>query len=403
MIAVVGGGAAGLMAAIHAARRGGAVTLFERMPDGGRKILISGGGRCNVLPSELEPRRFVTASSPNTLRRLLTSWPLDQQRAFFERDLGIPLALEQETGKLFPVSNRARHIRDGLFSAANSAGVTVRRSAGVVDLVPCAEGWRLSLADGGWVDADRVVLATGGSSVPQTGSDGTGFAIAARLGIPIKPIYPALTPLLEQPATHADLSGISLPVEITATAGAHKRTVVGGFLFTHRGYSGPAILDVSDLVSRAVLGLGPAPSLLVRWTPEYDRGAWEQALQEQSGRRVATALRAVLPDRLADRLLDRAGVAQTTEFAQLTRDGRTRLVDMLTRYPLPWSGDEGYRKAEVTGGGVALDAVDPATLECRTHPGLFLCGEILDAFGPIGGHNFSWAWATGRLAGLAAA
>jgi predicted Rossmann fold flavoprotein len=239
--------------------------------------------------------------------------------------------------------------------------------------------------------------------VPQTGSDGTGLDIARRLGHLIHPTYPALTPLLAQPPVHADLAGVSLEVELTGVAGGDRRVTRGGFLFTHRGYSGPSVLDLSDLATRAVLGLAPRPELTVRWAPDLGRNEWDERLRAPSPRRVATLLREQLPDRLADRLLADLGIDRGLELAQLTREARLRLIDQLTRYPLPWTADEGYQKAEVTGGGVALSAVDPGTLESRTHPGLYLCGEILDAFGPIGGHNFAWAWATGRTAGLAAA
>ena len=403
MIAVVGAGAAGLMAAIHAARSGARVLVIERTPDGGKKILISGGGRCNVLPAEVDPTRFVTASSPNTLRLMLRRWPLEQQRAFFETDLGIPLAFESESGKLFPASNRARDVRDGLVAAAKRAGATFRTTSTVTDVSPIASGWRVGFAVGEPIIATKVILATGGLSVPQTGSDGIGLGIARRLGIPINPTYPALTPLLADPPVHADLAGLSLDVELTARVAGKRRVARGGFLFTHRGYSGPAVLDLSDVVCRSVLEQAPRPDLVVRWAPALDREGWSARLQAQSGRRVASVVRQELPDRLADRLLHEAAVGQTVELAQLTREARHRLLDQLTAYLLPWTGDEGYRKAEVTGGGVALEGVDPLTLQSRTRPGLFLCGEILDAFGPIGGHNFAWAWATGRSAGRAAA
>ncbi|MFN0178630.1 MAG: NAD(P)/FAD-dependent oxidoreductase [Gemmatimonadales bacterium] len=403
MIVVVGAGAAGLMAAIHAARAGRQVRVLEGMPDGGRKILISGGGRCNVLPGHLEPSRFVTASSPNTLRKILRGWPLDRQQAFFEADLRIPLVVEPATDKVFPVSNRAREVRDGLVDAAKRAGAAFQTATRVVDLESAPSGWRLHLERGPAITAAKVILATGGRSVPQTGSDGTGLDIARRLGHLIHPTYPALTPLLADPPVHADLAGVSLEVELTGTADGVRRVARGGFLFTHRGYSGPTVLDLSDLATRAVLGMAPRPELTVRWVPDLGRNEWDERLRAPSARRVATLLREQLPDRLADRLLGDAGIDRGLELAQLTKEARLRLVARLTRYPLPWTADEGYRKAEVTGGGVALAAVDPGTLESRSHPGLYLCGEMLDAFGPIGGHNFVWAWATGRAAGLAAA
>ncbi len=174
MIVVVGAGAAGLTAAIFAAAGPLPVLLLERTPDGGRKILISGGGRCNVLPSVSAPERFVTDSPPALMRRLLRSWPLPAQREFFERDIGIALTIERETGKLFPVSNRARDVRDGLVDLARRRGVTVHWNTALTGLVPHGAGWQVNTTAGDFA-ADRVVLATGGLSVPTTGSDGRGL------------------------------------------------------------------------------------------------------------------------------------------------------------------------------------------------------------------------------------
>ncbi len=405
-IIVVGAGAAGLLAAIFAAgpsenrRR---VLLLERTPDGGRKILVSGGGRCNILPSAVDPGRFITDSSPNTLRKILTSWPLDAQRRFFEEEAGVPLALEPETGKLFPVSNRSREVRDQLLALARRRGVEVRCGALVEDLVPPRDGlsWTVCLAGGEAIAAATVIVATGGLSLPGTGSDGTGFAIVRRLGHTLHPTYPALTPLTLDPPRYAPLAGISRPVTLFAPGVKGGAKTHGGFLFTHRGYSGPAVLDLSHLAVRSRLAGGPPQPLFVQWT-EMDAEEWDRLLRESAGSADAL-LRRHLPDRLADALLADAGVDGAQSLARLRREERQRLVTALARHPLPWTGDGGYAKAEVTGGGVPLSEIDPRTLASRRQPGLFLCGEILDAFGPIGGYNFLWAWATGRAAGLGAA
>lgn len=399
-IAVIGAGAAGLMAAVHAAGPGRRVLLLERTPDGGRKILISGGGRCNVLPGTLDETRFVTASSANTMRKILRSWPLAEQRHFFEHVLSLPLVLEQATGKLFPVANRSRVVRDALVQVARDRGVEWTGDTRITGLQPADGRWELVAADGRNFVADAVIVATGGLSVPATGSDGFGLQRLGELGHTIRPTYPALTPITLDPPEFADLAGVSLDVTITATGTTERRDAHGGFLFTHRGYSGPAMLDVSHVAVRDRLA-GAAPAQLrVRWTA-LDSSAWE-ALLVPSAQTVHAALRHHLPARLVDRLVGIAEVPGRTVLAQLARTSRLRLIEVLTRFPLPWSSDEGYKKAEVTGGGVALEEVDPRTLESRLHPRLFLAGELLDAFGPIGGYNFVWAWTTGRLAGLAA-
>jgi hypothetical protein len=399
-VAVVGAGAGGLMAAIFAAEHGADTLLLERTADGGRKILISGGGRCNVLPSVLAPDRFVTESRPHIMRAMLKAWPLDQQRAFFERGLGIPLALEEETGKLFPQSNRARDIRDGLVQFARARGVRIMFGTSVTDAAPAPDGWTLQTS-GGPIAAGRVVLATGGLSVPATGSDGTGLRIAAALGHREVPTYPALTPLLassENGPPHASLAGVSLTVRLRGRVGGRMTETTGGFLFTHRGYSGPAVLDISHIAARSPQHERPA--IRAQWS-SLDAAAWTRELGAH-GSMVSSLLSRHIPVRLAERLMSEAGVPSERRGSDLRRGERTALVDHLSSYELPWTGDEGYRKAEVTGGGVALDEVNPRTLESRRCPGLFLCGEMLDAFGPIGGHNFAWAWATGRAAGLGA-
>lgn len=401
-IVVVGAGAAGCMAAIFAARAGARVLLLERTRDGGRKILISGGGRCNVLPSRMDPGQYFTASSRNSLKKILLSWPLAEQRRFFEDDAGLPLVLEEESGKLFPESNRARDVRDRLLEMASDASAGLRFHTYVVGLEPPIDGgpWRVRLEGGEAIEAAKVVLATGGLSVPQTGSDGTGMRIVLQLGHTLNETYAALTPLTAEPPVHAHLAGVSLTAHLEAPLERGALQAEGGFLFTHRGYSGPSVLNVSHAAVRAAR---PADQpVFARWTA-LDAAAWERLLLERASGTVLALLRRHLPARLADTLLAEAGIDEARTLPQLRRDERARLVEALTRYRLPWTGDEGYKKAEVTGGGVPLAEVDPRTLESRVAPGLFLCGEILDCFGPIGGYNFCWAWATGRAAGRGAA
>lgn len=403
-VVVVGAGAAGTMAAIFAASQGRRTLLVERTRDGGKKILISGGGRCNVLPSRVEAGQYFSESSRNTLKKMLLSWPLADQRRFFEEEVGIRLALEEESGKLFPASNRARDVRDGLLDLARRRGAETVFGSYVVGLRPSAEGasWKVLLEGGREIEAAAVVIATGGLSVPATGSDGTGFRIVRQLGHTLHDTYAALTPLTAQPPFHAELAGVSLEVELEAPLAKGSLKARGGFLFTHRGYSGPSVLNVSHLAVRSAHDPERRQPILARWA-ELDAAAWEALLLERGPGAVGSLVRRHLPQRLADRLLDEAGVDPDRTRSQLRREERARLVEVLARYPLPWTGDEGYKKAEVTGGGVPLSEVDPRTMESRMAPGLFLCGEILDCFGPIGGYNFFWAWATGRAAGLGAA
>jgi predicted Rossmann fold flavoprotein len=401
-VAVIGAGAAGTIAAIFAATQGAETLLLERTADGGRKILISGGGRCNILPARVDERRFVTDSSPNSLRKMLRSWPLAEQIAFFERELGQPLVEEEESAKLFPATNRARDVRDGLLALAARRGARFLPNTSVTDLVPGDSGWRVVSERAAPLEVDAIVVATGGLSVPKTGSDGTGLAILQRLGHVVHPTYAALTPITDDAGAFASLAGVSLPVTVTARSDGRHATASGGFLFTHHGYSGPAVLDVSHVLTRAS---GPArhtTRLQVKWSA-LDEDGWIRALRPEGTRTVGGVVRRELPERLADALIAIAGLAPGTSLAQLRREERGRLIETLTRGELPWTGDEGYKKAEVTGGGISLAEIDPRTLESRRARGLYICGEVLDAFGPIGGYNFLWAWATGRAAGMAAA
>ncbi len=403
-VVIIGAGAAGTMAAIFAARAGAHAVLLERTKDGGRKILISGGGRCNVLPSKLDERRFVTDSSPNTLRKIVRSWPLADQIRFFEDEVGIRLEEEAESAKLFPASHKARDVRDGLLALARRSGVEVRMESLVTALEPDGAEWVIGLAGAEALRADAVIVATGGLSVPNTGSDGAGLSMLRTMGHTMHPTYAALTPVTSPPSAFSDLSGVSLRVSLTATSPDRQATASGGFLFTHQGYSGPSVLNVSHVTvrARADAGATGAAAIQVQWTG-HDEPAWNALLQGGGTRQVSSVVRHELPDRLADVLMSQAQVEPSRKLAELTRDERRRLVDVLVRGALPWNGDEGYKKAEVTGGGVALSEIDPRTMASRRAPGLYLCGEVLDAFGPIGGYNFYGAGATGRAAGTAAA
>ena len=397
-VIVIGAGAAGSMAAIFAARGGAETLLLERTRDGGRKILISGGGRCNVLPMHVDESRFVTDSSPNLLSKMVRAWPLAEQMRFFEHDLSIALQPEPESSKLFPASHRARDVRDGLLAHAAAQGVHLMMDTVVTGIAPCAAGWRVDRQGAEPLLADRLIVATGGLSVPNTGSDGFGLRSLAALGHTMHPSYAALTPITSDAAAFNALAGVSLTVTLSARSPERNATATGGFLFTHHGYSGPSVLDVSHVLVRSRAEGDGSATLGVRWTP-MDDAAWTRALKPNGSRTATSALRSEMPDRLAAVLLAAAGVDAARTLAELRRDERLRLIDGLVRGQLPWTGDEGYKKAEVTGGGVALSEVDPRTLESRRHSGLFICGEALDAFGPIGGYNFLWAWATGRAAG----
>jgi hypothetical protein len=398
-VVVVGAGAAGVTAAIFAARAGRRVLVLETRPQPGAKIRVSGGGRCNVLPSRAAPEDFSTSGSPHAMRNILRSWPLDDVRAFFERDLGVALKVE-ETGKVFPVSDDAREVVGALLAAATRAGVELRGGTRVTALrrERDAPGFRIETAEGGELRARRVILATGGLSLPKTGSDGAGLAMARRLGHSVVPTHPALVPLLTGDARWRDLAGVAAEARLTAVRdGRVLEERAGSLLVTHRGFTGPAVLDVS----RHFTEPGEAGTrLLVQWGGG-EPGDWEAALRAGGRGSVGAVVRERVPRRLASLLVGDAGVDPERRVSELPRGERARLVETLERFPLPVSGDEGYRTAEVTAGGVPLDEVVTGTLESRIVTGLGLCGEMLDVVGRLGGYNFLWAWVSGRRAGEA--
>ena len=427
-VAVVGAGAAGLTAALRAAEAGAEVTLLNAHPRIGLKILMSGGTRCNVTHEVVDERDYHGGSRP-FVARVLRAFPADRTRDWFE-SLGVRLKREP-TGKLFPVTDDAHTVLDALLGAVSRAGVAVESGARVVRIEK-GERFRLGIqqvagsADFGpgvvaalhtaawplpaviparWIEADAVVLATGGLSFPRTGSDGTGFALAAALGHAIVPPVPALTPLAAADPLCRACQGVTLEAELTLwIEGGREVAVRGSFLFAHFGYSGPAALDLSRHWLRAE---GRERRVTVSFVPggsaEAELAAWLSAAGEEPKRPVRRHLSQWLPARLADALCAEAGVEPGAQIAQVAREPRARLIELLTARVLPVSGTLGYEKAEATAGGVELSEVDPSTLESRKCTGLYLCGEMLDVDGRLGGFNFQFSWSSGTVAGRAAA
>lgn len=404
-ILVIGCGAAGLFAAAWAGRtaRAAGCPLAIMGVDGARKlgakILVAGGGRCNVTHRVVSEADYA-GSSPPAIRKVLRRFTEADTVAFFEA-AGVELKTE-ETGKLFPVSDSARTVLAALVRETEAAGCRLVHPARVTGLERSASGLQAT-TDTGRFDSRRVILCTGGKSLPKSGSDGLGFDLARSLGHSVtEPLVPALVPLV-LPAEHwiRSLAGLTLPTEVTLRAASGKRlfTTTGSTLCTHVGLSGPAILDVSRhwLVGRAA---DPGVSLSLNWLPGETGESMERLILASPGRGVPALLRGRLPDRLIRTLCEQA---EAPAAGDLSREARRRLIGLLTATPLPVIGDRGFTVAEATAGGVPLAEVKLDTLESRICPGLHFAGEVLDVDGRIGGFNFQWAWASGFVAGSAAA
>ncbi len=413
-VCVVGAGAAGLMAAIWCRRTAPerTVLLLDSARKLGAKILISGGGRCNVTHEHVDESGFA-GSSPMAIRKVLRRFGVAETEAFF-RELGVELVRE-DTGKLFPTANRARTVLEALLREAKRCGVSVVYPRRVESILPLAApdvgqagvdgaGFRVAGAWGS-VEARRVVLATGGKSVPKTGSDGHGHEMVKPLGHVVTRLFPALVPLL-LPRRHflCELRGIAAPVALELRSGSGKRLHVqdGALLCTHFGVSGPVVLDMSRYYLEAAHE-DPRAGLFVHWLPGHTAEEIDRELQRHETGTPAGYIARTLPARLARTLCDAAGIDSGRGCHELPRADRRALVQLLTAMPLPVNGTRGFAVAEVTAGGVPLAELHLQTLESRRAPGLHLCGEICDVDGRNGGFNFQWAWSSGYVAGVGAA
>lgn len=401
-IAIIGAGAAGLMAAIHAARTAPRqrIVALDGAQKLGAKILVAGGGRCNVTHDVVSEEAYA-GSSRNAIKKVLRRFDVPQTIEFF-RELGVELKRE-ETGKLFPVSDSARTVLYALMDAARAAGARLLYPRRVTAIEPYKSGTFRITGDWGTLDAGRVILATGGKSLPKSGSDGAGYTFAQAFGHTLTPqILPALVPLT-LPKDHfiPSLSGITVnaALELRAGSGAVIARFENSTLCTHFGLSGPSVLDISRYYLETI-ATDPAAQLTMNWLPAMTPEAVDVALQALNGS-VLRWLTDQLPERLARALCAAAGIEPA--LTALTRPQRKALVDVLTRLPLPVTGNRGFTYAEVTAGGVPLAELNLKTMESRVCARLYLCGEICDVDGRIGGYNFQWAWASGYVAGISAA
>lgn len=400
-LAIIGAGAAGLMAGIWAGRTQPqrSIIILDGASKIGAKILVSGGGRCNVTHHEVDATAFA-GSSRNAINKVLRRFGVSQTIAFFH-ELGVELKRE-ETGKLFPTTDSAKTILNALLLAATQAKIIIQHPRRVDTVEKISNGFSIR-GEWGELVATEIVLATGGKSLPKTGSDGHGLQIARSLGHRTTPrIFPALVPLILPPGHFIRaLSGLTVPatLEVRSRSGKKLAAFTDSTLCTHFGLSGPSVLDISRYYLEAKFD-DLETTLVINWWPGKTTEQLDAELQALRQIGVVKYLHTALPQSLARALCQQADLAPDTSGNALTRAQRLTLARAVTQMPLPVTGDRGYSFAEVTAGGVPLNELHLDRMESRVCPGLFLCGEICNVDGRIGGFNFQWAWVSGYVAGV---
>ncbi|MCI0463729.1 MAG: NAD(P)/FAD-dependent oxidoreductase [Gemmataceae bacterium] len=400
-VAVIGAGAAGLLAAIRAAERGRRTLLLEKNRKPGVKILMSGGTRCN-LTHATDNRGIVEAFGPpgRFLHSALAALSVQDTIDLFEAE-GVRTKVE-ETGKIFPVNNKATDVLEALLRRLHRSGAVLALAEPVLDLRQELPGWVLTTAQRG-IRAAQVILTSGGRSYPGSGTTGDGYGMAARFGHTIVTPRPALVPIKTAASWVAELRGVTLPDVAVRILEDDRRLAGrrGSLLFAHFGLSGPVILDVSRVVSGHArpetlrLEIDLLPSLPEAALDEYLRTEAVASGKKQ----LAGVLATYLPRRLSETLLALASLPVDRKAAALSKTDRARLVQHVKHLPVPITGTLGFEKAEVTAGGVVLEEVDSRTMRSKRVPELLIAGEVLDLDGPIGGYNFQAAFSTGWLAG----
>ena len=403
---VIGGGPAGMMAAYQAASCGAEVTVFERNPFAGKKLRITGKGRCNVT-NDCTRETFLASvlTNPKFLYSAAAKFTAADTMAFFE-EAGVPLKTERGN-RVFPVSDKAVDIAHALEKRCRSAGVAFRFGCRVTEIAKADPGYALSIADGTaerTESCDRVIVATGGVSYPATGSDGDGHRMLAGLGIPVTPLSPSLVPV-ETKEDVSGMMGLSLRnVTLTVTRGG--KTVfseMGEMLFTHFGVSGPLVLSASANMQK---GSVSDYRFSIDLKPALDRETLDKRvlsdLAKYAHKDLINAMDELLPKSLIPYFIGASGVSGRIKAGELTREQRLRLVELCKALPLTPTKFRPMAEAIVTHGGVSVKAVNPATMELRDLPGVYVCGELIDTDAYTGGFNLQIAFSTAYLAGKSA-
>lgn len=386
-VLIIGAGAAGLMCAAQAAYRGRSVLVIDHAKQAGKKILISGGGRCNFTNMDVEPNNYLCNNRhfvKSALSRY-TQWDFlgligKYAVAYHERDFG----------QLF-CDDSAKEIVRILMGECEEAGAKVQLRTDVISINPSSVGYEVETTKGQF-QAESLVVATGGLSMPKLGATPFGYKLAEQFGLQVLPTRAGLVPFTlhdHDKETYADLSGVSLPVSVTAENGT---VFSADMLFTHRGLSGPSVLQISNYWL-------PGEPVIVDLLPSTDMSEFIANKRENSpNQSLKNALAELLPKRLVEAILDKHKIVDAP-LKQLSHRTIEQVIKLIEAYEIKPNGTEGYRTAEVTLGGIDTDQISSKTMECKDVAGLYFIGEVLDVTGWLGGYNFQWAWASGWAAG----
>lgn len=384
-VAIIGAGAAGMMAAWTAGRRGRSVIVLDHAKAPGEKIRISGGGRCNFTNIHAGPKNYLS-QNPHFAKSALARYTPSDFIAMVDRH-GIAWH-EKTLGQLF-CDDSAKDIIRMLLEEMRAVHADLRLSCEISDVGKGTDGFRLSTSEGP-VIAENLVVACGGKSIPKMGATGFAYRIAEQFGLPVTETRPALVPLTLEPNLLGELSELS-GVAVDADVAHGKTRFREALLFTHRGLSGPAILQISSYWREG-------DEVTLSLEPGVDFAEQLKTAKRENGRQqVQTVLAQHLPRRLAQYLADTAKLERP--LADLPDKSLSALADRIRHWPIKPAGSEGYRTAEVTLGGVDTDALDSRTMQAKSVPGLYFIGECVDVTGWLGGFNFQWAWASGHAVG----
>jgi len=399
-VLIIGAGPAGLMAAIHAARAGARVTLVDANPTIGRKLLVSGAGRCNLTNVGAQPSAYETAD-PQSLEQIFAAFDRDNLLAFLD-DLGVP-HFHTDDGWYYPLSESAVTVVQSFAAALAEHKVEVHLNRRITDIQRTAHGFRATSDGGVPLDAERLIAAFGGCAAPALGTTGNLWRSLAKLGHTILAPVPGLAPVTVDTTPIRALQGVRLDMTAALFSGSDRiAQSTGNAIFTEFGLNGPAVMNISHHVGR--LG-GQRLELELNLLPGVKGHALDHLLdaKQHTAMPALAALGAVLPPKVPPFILERAGLPRSITLAQMTPTQMRSMLEAATRIRLKVTGTRGFEFAQSSVGGVPLTEIDPATMESRLVPGLYLAGEVMEVACPCGGYHLQFMFSTGAIAGMSVA